>query len=144
MKHFYTFSIAMIAMFSSQLLFAQTSSSSVTGLIASRTDFGSSVIDLNNRNGLLNESNAGTTIHKNDDRLASEFNAPVFRIISGDSENSFEANFTAPKSGKAQLSVRTISGQVIYKENISITKGNNSQLIKAQTFLKELKLEMEP
>ena len=134
MKHFYFFLLAMASMFSTQLLFAQTSPSPVNGqvarLIASRTDFSSSVIDLNYRNEFLNESHTGKASDKDGDGF--ENNAAAFRIISIDSANSFEANFNAPKSGKAELSIRTISGQVIYKENIGIIKGNNSKVIKTQ------------
>ena len=137
MKHFYFFLLAIATMFSTQLLLAQTISSPVngnaTGLIASRTDFGTSGMDLNYRREFLKESYTGKASVKNDEGvLTSEYNASGFSIITNDSENAFEANFTAPKSGKAELSIKTISGQVIYKENISIIKGSNLHLIKSQ------------
>ena len=132
MKHFYFFLLAMATMFSTQILFAQTSPSTNNSkdnqLIALRTDFNSSVIDLNFRNEFLNESHTGKASDKDEDGF--ENNGAAFRIISIDSASKFEANFNAPKSGKAELSIRTISGQVIYKENIGIIKGSNSHLIK--------------
>ncbi len=138
MKHFYFFSLAMIALFSTQLLFAQTSNSTVsgqsTGLIASRADFSNSGIDLNYRSGFLPGNNTVASVNKNDEGVSTakkEYAKPGFQITASTGIN-FEADFTAPKSGKAELSIKTISGQVIYKENISIIKGSNSQLIKAQ------------
>src|SRR5665213_2824403 len=134
MKHFYTISIAIFAMFSTQLLFAQagpsTENSEANGLIASRTNFSSSVIDLNYRNELLNESHTGQARNKSENLV--ENKTTNFSNITSGNANGFEANFNAPKSGKAELSIRAITGQVIYKENIDIIKGSNSHVIKSQ------------
>jgi len=135
MKHFYTFSIAIFAMFSSQLLFAQAASSPVNGegngLIASRANFNSSVVDLNYRNEFLNESLTRQATNKRQE-LAENNTTTNFSIITNSNANGFEAKFNAPKSGKAELSISDITGQVIYKENIEIIKGRNSHVIKTQ------------
>lgn len=125
-------------MFSTQLLFAQTSNSTSTdqnsGLIAFRADVNNSANNLNYRSGLLSANNTDAFLHNNDEGIskANEEDAkPRFQIDTEGAGLNFKANFIAPKSGKAELVIKTISGQVIYKENIGIIKGSNSQMIKA-------------
>lgn len=135
MKHFYSLSLAIIAMFSTQLLFAQstTLAGNNMSLVASRVDFNNPGISLNQRTGFITESNPGELLkinEENDISAKEQHTNSDFRIFQVNSGNDFNASFIAPKSGKAVLQIKSISGQVIYKEEIEISKGNNSQLIK--------------
>jgi len=59
-------------------------------------------------------------------RLSSTDNNGSFKVYPNPVTNNFNVLFTASKTGVANLLIRSTNGQTVYRQSISVIKGNNS------------------
>lgn len=65
-------------------------------------------------------------------RLSSSDNNASFKVYPNPVTNNFTASFSAPKTGVANLLIRSTNGQTVYRKSVSVIKGNNSVSISGQ------------